>query len=369
MVKQGGGDPPAPAAEWTTDLEKMTFPQARAVGKLGGKPFQPDRVEFQGGILRLRTGKEFFADQEVQLFFFLPSKEVSHLVGKKFHVKPTQQPGEGTTVHVHASVKKEGENVPKTEMYLDKFALKVEFDELKDDQLPGRIYLSLPDQDKSLLAGTFVAEVNPDLADPARPKDAPFLQGTVTIPKQKGELAVGYDGENARGESQVNMVGTGVDPENGSGGAQSDTFKPRVTRFGFDKDRTLRYVHAKLDPGWYLVYARWGPQFLAWRWLEVKDGAQTTLDFALDPSQAGKLEIKTTAPERVQLLPLNEEGKLPSLKQLPENLAFMLRLEVEPKDGVAAFTTLHPGKYRVIQGKASKDVEIKAGETAKVTLP
>ena len=71
------------AAQWTMDLEKMQFPQAAATGKLQGQPFQPDRVEFQGGILKLRTGKEFFADQEVQIFLFLPAKDVGQIESKK----------------------------------------------------------------------------------------------------------------------------------------------------------------------------------------------------------------------------------------------------------------------------------------------
>ena len=45
------------------------------------------------------------------------------------------------------------------EMFTNGFAMKLEFGNVSSNQLPGKIYLCLPDEAKSYVAGTFTAEI------------------------------------------------------------------------------------------------------------------------------------------------------------------------------------------------------------------
>lgn len=49
------------------------------------------------------------------------------------------------------------ETLPKTEMFSDKFSMRLEFGRSKAGKLPGRIYLCVADKDRSHVAGTFGA--------------------------------------------------------------------------------------------------------------------------------------------------------------------------------------------------------------------
>ncbi|MBC8094931.1 MAG: hypothetical protein H7Y43_03875, partial [Akkermansiaceae bacterium] len=57
----------------------------------------------------------------------------------------------------------------KSETYTNGFALKVEFGPQKGNRLPGKIYLCLPDQNQSCVAGVFNAEIR----KPSPPKPKP----------------------------------------------------------------------------------------------------------------------------------------------------------------------------------------------------
>ncbi len=137
---------------WTTDLAKMQFPDAPVKGKVLGGDFSIDVVKLDGGtVLKLHQGKNTIPDAAV--IVFLPIKPGQSLEGKKFEF------GEGSKgeapLSVHVKRRPTPKDLPKGDAYTLDYTLKLEFDKAKDDKLPGKIYLCLPDEGKSVVAGTF----------------------------------------------------------------------------------------------------------------------------------------------------------------------------------------------------------------------
>jgi hypothetical protein len=149
---------------------------------------------------------------------------------------------------------------------------------------------------------------------------------------------------------------------------QADTFKPRITRLGSEKKNEIYFGHGKVEPGRYLVYVRWRDRFLDWRWLEVRADSRHNIDFTLDPEKAGRLEVNTARPtQSVQLIPLDVDGKLPLNAKFAPSVVSALRTSVKTAGPSPVIDGLRPGRYRVLAGQATADVEVKAGEIVTVS--
>jgi hypothetical protein len=351
------------------DVKKIVIPNTPVSGKLHGQAFNPDNVKLDNGILTIRRGKDFFADQEVVVMLFL--KGVEKPDGKTFEVGMAPEFG---SPHVHMRYKEAGQNFPTSETFMDKYAMKLEFGKEADEKLPGKIYLCMPDEAKSFVAGTFVAEVATDPKLPPRPSDAPYVTGRIALKgkdKEKLRLAAGYVGQTAKGDTQSNIAGTEVVLGDIGGWASSMTFDPRVSTFGYDPKTGCMYKHVKMTPGVYLIYAQAAPAFVDWKWVEVKEKAQMTVDFSIDPADAGKLEVKlpdNSKETQISVIPLDAKGKLPDFKGSWDHIAASLNLNFDVKNGKTVIENLHAGLYRVIAGKASADAQVKAGGTEAVEL-
>jgi hypothetical protein len=165
LLKEGG--------EWRVDEEKWgepapasataakpaaaqaaaaAIPAGSARGMVNGAAFSVEQATIQGGILKLRQGREFFADREFVLFLFLKgaAPDGRRIVGT----------GEDfSNPHVHLSYKVEGKGVPKTEIFMKGYRITLEFGQRSGNRLPGRIDLRLPDKAGSFVSGTFEAEL------------------------------------------------------------------------------------------------------------------------------------------------------------------------------------------------------------------
>jgi hypothetical protein len=354
---------------WNADVKKLVIPNAPVSGKLHGQTFIPDKVKFENGTLTFRRGKELFADQEVSIMLFLQGDERPG--GKTFEIGTAADFG---SPHVHLHYKEAGQDFPKTEMFMDKYAMKLEFGKAADDKLPGKIYLCAPDAAKSVVAGTFIAEVAADPNGPPRPSDAPYVTGHIAIKgkeKEKFRLSAGYVGQTAKGETQSNGAGTEVVLGSFGGWVSSTTFEPRVTTFGYDPKTGCMYKHVKMTPGVYLVYAQAAPAFVDWKWAEVKENSQITADFSIDLAEAGTLEVQLpekSVEKRISVIPLDGDGKLPDFKGSWDQVAASLDLSFEAKKGKTVIEGLRAGSYRVVAGKLSADVQVKAKTTVAVEL-
>jgi hypothetical protein len=365
-----GKQPKGPEIGWNADVKKLVIPNTALAGKVHGQPFVPDKVRLENGNLTMRCGKDFFADQEVNIVLFL--KEGEKLDGKTFEVASGSGFG---SPHIQLHYKEAGANLPKVDMFMEKYAMKLEFGNEADDKLPGKIYLCTPDEAKSYVAGTFVAEVMTDPKSPPRPSDVPYVVGHIALKgkdKDKLQLSAGYVGQTVKAETQSNSAGMEVVVGSFGGWASSMTFQPRVTTFGSDPKTGCMYKHVKMTPGLYLVYAQARPAYLDWKWVEVKEKAQVTVDFSIDLADAGTLEVQQSGASpaaRISLIPLDADGKLPDFKGTWDHVAVNLGLNFEAKKGKTVIEKLRAGSYRVIAGKASADVQVKAGATVMVELP
>jgi hypothetical protein len=360
--------PAKPAAgTWTLDVKAMRFPEGPASGKVAGQPFKADTAELDSGTLILRQGKDAFDGLEVRIFL---SFEKQSLAGKTYEVTPEQKGLGVPTVTLNG---KGTESMKEPPFFQEKYALRLELGQDKDGRLPGKVYLCLPDAGKSYVAGTFSAEVEPDYTKAPQKADAPFVTGKIELKgRPRYTLLAGITGLTKDGKPLTNAAGTEVTPKDGTW-VTSKTFKPQVTTLVNDATAGCSYHHIKLPPGRYLVYARFGDRFLDGRWVELeKEGKESelTVNLTIDPDTAGSLEVTLPkgAKEGVQLIPLDEAGKLPDLKTARSWVAANLKTDVPAKDGKVLLDGLRPGAYRVSAGGAEKDVTVKAKETAKLDL-
>ncbi len=144
--------------KWTTSLKDMNPPDAPAVGVIRGKEFKPDTVKLQpGNWLVFRQGeKEVFADIEVKVW--LIPKAGESIENKTYEIATTGASARNAP-HIQMSVMSATRKIPQTESFLNKYAMKLTLGAKDaDGNIPGTIYLCMPDSGKSFLAGTFTAK-------------------------------------------------------------------------------------------------------------------------------------------------------------------------------------------------------------------
>lgn len=131
-----------------------TPPAGSATGKIHGVEFKVEKAEIANGILTLRQGSDFFPDYAVLIFLFLKEGETAD--GTTFNI--TKEQGFGSP-HIHMKWKQNGQNNPKTEIFLKDYIMRLVFGKRENGRLPGKISLSLPDKDQSFVNGSFFAEI------------------------------------------------------------------------------------------------------------------------------------------------------------------------------------------------------------------
>jgi hypothetical protein len=372
--KADGKVPPneaAPATSppaWTQQVKEMRFPDSGAAGKLYGRPFAPQAFELSrigGRTLTLRQGDEF--NPELQFKITLAAGKDENMSGKTYEVGPDA--GTGSPL---VSVTRKGEEggLPESNTYNEKLALRLEFGAEDGGKLPGKVYLCLPDAAKSFVAGTFTAILEPDYTKAPRPDEFPCVGGKIALKgRDEYDAVAGFVGLTAEGTTVTNLTGTVVNPKVDVS-VSSSPYPPQRSTMMTDADAGCFYRHARLSPGRYLVFAGIGPRYIDWRWVEVRDKAPLMIDLALEPDVAGTLEVvlPKDAKAGVVLVPLDEAGKVPDIKEALLALPFAIKTDLPAKDGKVVLDGLRPGKYRATVGGAGKDVTVKAKETVKVDL-
>ncbi len=142
--------------QWTTDLAKMKAPDGPASGWVMGGDFKVEEATFTPGTgsMTLRQGKPFQpgAYLTLQLGF---QKTLADLEGKTITVNG-KQPIQGMIL-AHLGRTPEGQKLPKIQMFTE-YTMKLEFGKGEGLKLPGMIYICLPDEAKSVIAGKFLLE-------------------------------------------------------------------------------------------------------------------------------------------------------------------------------------------------------------------
>jgi hypothetical protein len=134
---------------WTLDLTETVYPAATPSGRLRGNGFLCDRATLQGGKLTLRQSNEM----GFSVAFFAHQGE--DLAGKTLVIAANRaRPLPRVDMRW-----KEDPGRFSTRSFYEGYALKAEFGQANEGRMAGKIYLSLPDEAKSFVAGTFDAEI------------------------------------------------------------------------------------------------------------------------------------------------------------------------------------------------------------------
>ena len=141
-------------AGWTMDLSHVTIPGTAASGRIRGEAFRVETAKVENNILTLRQGKDFFPDRALTIFMFLKKGEA--LEGRTFNISIDHGFG---APHIHMKWRDGGKKAPETKIFMKEYAMRLQFKEKENGALPGEIFLALPDESKSFVAGTFLAQV------------------------------------------------------------------------------------------------------------------------------------------------------------------------------------------------------------------
>jgi hypothetical protein len=135
---------------WTLDRAKIAIPDRPASGHLLGANFEVENARLDPpGTLTLKHGSN-------SLVIFLSLKPGQAIAGKSYEFGPERDFDlSRPSVHVHIH-----EPFVKLGAYGDGYLMKLEFGKEVNQSVASRVYLALPDEAKSVIAGTFTLPLN-----------------------------------------------------------------------------------------------------------------------------------------------------------------------------------------------------------------
>jgi hypothetical protein len=130
------------------DLTNVGVPVGRVEGRIAGQPFMLERAELHRttGVILLH-GTD---GQTIFVFMFLRNDDTP--AGETWNVLAPSDDFDQPHVHVHYR-RQDGDT--RSNVHTRGFVMRLQFGELEDGSIPGRIYLCLPDEKKSFVAGRF----------------------------------------------------------------------------------------------------------------------------------------------------------------------------------------------------------------------
>jgi hypothetical protein len=147
---------------WTMNVNNMTFPNTLASGGIRGMGFQCEHATLQGGNLTLRQGPTWPPDLGITVHLF--ARQGEELSGKTVLIGPERPPPIPKIVVRW----KDEQDQNRKQDFTTGYALKMSFGEAVDARMPGKIFIALPDEAKTFVAGTFEAEIKK--APPPKPR-------------------------------------------------------------------------------------------------------------------------------------------------------------------------------------------------------
>ncbi len=359
---------PIPIPPYELDPSRHIVPSAMATGLLDGKPFTPEAlIEAEYIIFQVMKPGSTIPDRSIRLNLGA-STNASLFQNRKLVIKQEQPVGPDVPEIMVMSANGD------LRLYSNGYALTLELASRQNWRLPGRIYLCLPDEQKTVLAGVFVADYPRQATEPPGPMDLPIVKGSVNVvgAAPKSTLRVGYAANPmpqtyALGSADIEL-GEPVDPIRW---LRSTHDQPHITTLiaGDGKMVASRYEHSRLTSGRYLVFASLLPSGpAAWKWVTVKPGETNWADFTIDATQTGGVEV--TAPleavKTVQMAPADDSGNTPMDAAMFTSCAWQLGLEQPIITRKAVFKNLTPGRYEVRANGQVRYVEIVAGKTVEL---
>jgi hypothetical protein len=351
------------------DLAKHAIPSRPVSGSIGGSEAAPKAI-LEGDFLVFRQTKPGteVVDREV-LIKVRGGANQSLPVGKRTVGQETPASPDVPEVLV---------SLPGNQFrgFPNGYAMTLELEPRKSAMLAGKIYLSLPDEQKTFLAGTFVAAAPRLPTEPPGVEDVPFINGSVTVfGAPPGAVVMTGYATTPVGMSSHGIAGVEIECD---ASKEVPTWKefafdaPRMTFLvaGDGKNVPCRFEHSRLTPGRYLIFAALKDGPAVWKWVDVKEKSTIQENLIIDPARVGGLEV--TAPlgslGKVQLAPADGPFKPTLDATLFELIALQMNLERDIVQRKALFKNLGPGRYEV-RDKASglvRVIEVVAGKTVEL---
>ena len=143
--------PPASDTNWMLDLGTAAIPSSTAAGRIHGKDFIVERAILQSGTLTLRTGRG--GPVEFGVIINFGGAQPESLAGQSLNITTNADKAAGVMLRW-----KDDDQQSKVTI-TNGYALRLNFGQLSGNHLSGKIYLCVPDETKSYIAGTFNADI------------------------------------------------------------------------------------------------------------------------------------------------------------------------------------------------------------------
>ena len=154
---QSAAQPEMVPPTYTLDVNSAVIPQGKVNGKIAGTNFVPEtcRLEVVGTspVLRFYQGAASAPDHEI-LIYLRPKpgeKWSGHTWTVSSDMKAPAAP------QVAKRWKETGKPTPTLQNYATGYAMKLDFGKIENGEIPGKIYIALPDPDQTVIAGNFKA--------------------------------------------------------------------------------------------------------------------------------------------------------------------------------------------------------------------
>lgn len=143
--------PHASDTNWMLTLDTNAIADATVAGRIHGQDFIIERASFQNGVLTLRAGTRGPFEFGLQISFSGAQPEA--MAGKNLNILADTNKSARVTLRW-----KDSADTVQKENYDDSYAMRLEFGDLVNNRLPGKIYLCTPDTEKSYVMGSFSAD-------------------------------------------------------------------------------------------------------------------------------------------------------------------------------------------------------------------
>jgi hypothetical protein len=153
-VRKAAAAAPRPAPQKPA-RKAPAIPEQPASGQIHNAAFAVNSAEIENGVLTLRQGADPLGS-EVKLF--LQTKPWHVPEGRNFEVSNATAPGPNTPM-VRVLWRKSGQREPSQQDFTGRYTLTLKLGKVRGNELHGKIYLVLSDENKSQIAGTFNAAV------------------------------------------------------------------------------------------------------------------------------------------------------------------------------------------------------------------
>jgi len=152
--------PPPPPVVYSLDVDSANIPNFPVNGSISGTKFKAETVQVNkvgaAQVLRFTQGALTAPDGEILIYLNL--KPGQSLAGQTLTVSKDAKTG-GEISQVVKRWKANG--APQVKPFPSGYALKLEIGTLTNNTLPGKVFLSLPDPEQTVIAGTLQATPPP----------------------------------------------------------------------------------------------------------------------------------------------------------------------------------------------------------------